>query len=296
MYGEISSLSLPFRIKDRLIKSGYFTLSQILLKTPELLKQELKIPYESAHSVHNQATELIFTLQSILTYKQDTRLLPSMINHLDDFLHGGYRTGGLYEIVGPPCIGKTMLSMQMCISAAKSGYSSVYIDTEGSFSKDRLEEIAVGKAVSPEEVLEKVSYVRVVSFTQFENLFEQIEDHISKHISNCILIVIDSLQIPFKETDSNIFKGKLLAKYGLKFQRIAKRFNLVFLVTNKLTQVGSEILPQFGDSWNSVITSRIWLTPENNEIYATLELTEGTVRIQLSLIKEGLESRSQSVL
>jgi len=296
MYGEISSLSLPFRYKDRLLKSGYFTLSQISQVSPEALKQEIKIPLDSAYSISKQANELLAALESIISYKPKQNFLPTMIRHLDEFLDGGLRTAGLYEVAGPPCIGKTLLAMQICISAAQQGLDSLFIDTEGSFSRDRLIEIAEGKGISSDEVLEKIHYVRVVSFIQLEDLIGRLQEYASNQLPNCIAIVIDSLQIPLKEPDSNIFRSKLLPRFGLSLQRLAKSLNLVILTTNKLTQIEKDLIPQFGDSWSSVVSSRISLSSDMNDIFASIEVPEGTVRIQLSLLKEGLDSRSQTMI
>jgi predicted ATP-dependent serine protease len=296
MYGEISSLSLPFRYKDRLLKSGYFTLSQISRVSPETLKQEIKIPLDSALSISKQANELLAALEYIISYKPKQYFLPTMIRHMDEFLAGGLRTAGLYEIAGPPCIGKTLLAMQICISAAQRGLDSLFIDTEGSFSRDRLIEIAEGKGISADEVLEKIHYVRVVSFIQLEDLIGRLEEYVSNQLPNCIAIVIDSLQIPLKEPDSNIFRSKLLPRFGLSLQQLAKSLNLVILATNKLTQIEKDLIPQFGDSWSSVLSLRISLSSDMNDIFASIEVPEGTVRIQLSLFKEGLDSRSQTIL
>lgn len=297
MYGEISSLALPFRCKDRLLKSGYFTLAQISQKSPEALKQETKIPLDAASSISKQADELLGALHSIISYKPRQYFLPTMIRHLDEFLAGGLRTAGLYEVAGPPCIGKTLLAMQVCISAAQQGLHSLFIDTEGSFSQDRCIEIAEGKGIASDEVLEKIHYVRVVSYIQLEDLIGRLEEYISNQLPNCIAIVIDSLQIPFKEPDSNIFRSKLLPRFGLRLQHLAKSLNLVILTTNKLTQIEKDLMPQFGDSWSSVLSFRISLSSsERNDIFASIEVPEGTVRIQLSLLKEGLDSMSQAML
>ena len=46
--------------------------------------------------------------------------------------------------------------MQTALAAAKTGARSLYIDTEGSFRPERMEEMAKARGWDPRELLERV--------------------------------------------------------------------------------------------------------------------------------------------
>jgi len=74
------------------------------------------------------------------------RYLPTGLASLDKTLRGGVRVGTITELVGRAGAGKTQLSMQLCVMAARYGQGCVYIDTENKLSLERLKEIAARRA------------------------------------------------------------------------------------------------------------------------------------------------------
>ncbi|TPP55437.1 Rad51 family protein [Leishmania donovani] len=81
---------------------------------------------------------------------------------LDGVLGGGVPVGGVTEISGPPGVGKTQLLMQLAVSCAMPvefggmGGACLFVDTEGSFVAERLEQMATAA----------VSLVRAILLTQ----------------------------------------------------------------------------------------------------------------------------------
>ncbi|KAG5495224.1 hypothetical protein JKF63_02279 [Porcisia hertigi] len=67
---------------------------------------------------------------------------------LDRVLGGGVPVGGVTEISGPPGVGKTQLLMQLAVSCSMPikfggmGGACLFVDTEGSFVAERLEQMA----------------------------------------------------------------------------------------------------------------------------------------------------------
>ncbi|KAG5469533.1 hypothetical protein LSCM1_02756 [Leishmania martiniquensis] len=67
---------------------------------------------------------------------------------LDRILGGGVPVGGVTEISGPPGVGKTQLLMQLAVSCTMPvefggmGGACLFVDTEGSFVVERLEQMA----------------------------------------------------------------------------------------------------------------------------------------------------------
>ncbi|KAG5469881.1 hypothetical protein CUR178_02023 [Leishmania enriettii] len=69
-------------------------------------------------------------------------------SELDGILGGGVPVGGVTEISGPPGVGKTQLLMQLAVSCAMPvefggmDGACLFVDTEGSFAVERLEQMA----------------------------------------------------------------------------------------------------------------------------------------------------------
>jgi len=62
---------------------------------------------------------------------------------LDDLLDGGFPFGCLSLIFGEFGTGKTTLAMQCAVNYAKDGHGTIYVDSNGEFSLDRLSQIAL---------------------------------------------------------------------------------------------------------------------------------------------------------
>ncbi|KPA81054.1 putative Recombinase Rad51 [Leptomonas pyrrhocoris] len=80
---------------------------------------------------------------------------------LDTLLGGGVAVGGVSEVSGPPGVGKTQLLMQLAVSCAMPvdfgglGGTCVFVDTEGSFVAERLEQMATAAAALVATILAK---------------------------------------------------------------------------------------------------------------------------------------------
>ncbi len=57
---------------------------------------------------------------------------------MDELLQGGAREGQVLELVGEPGSGKTQMCMMLTAMTASRGERVVYVDTNNSFSGERL--------------------------------------------------------------------------------------------------------------------------------------------------------------
>jgi DNA repair protein RadA len=92
--------------------------------------------------------------------------LPTGSSALDQLLGGGFKTGTSCEVYGESNSGKTQLAMQAAMCAAHQGFRSLYIDTEGTFRPERIEEMALDRGWDSWQVLRRISYLRAVDSTQ----------------------------------------------------------------------------------------------------------------------------------
>ncbi|HEY6282676.1 MAG TPA: ATPase domain-containing protein, partial [Nitrososphaerales archaeon] len=106
---------------------------------------------------------------------------------IDRLLGGGYRAGRLTEIFGRSNSGKTQLAMQAALLAAKQGIQTLFLDTEGSFRPERLEEMANARGWKTEGILENILYVRVESSSEQRETTQGMEARAST--APCKLVV-----------------------------------------------------------------------------------------------------------
>ena len=82
---------------------------------------------------------------------------------VDSMLGGGFRAGTLTHVYGKSGSGKSQLAMQAVLTAAKNGTRSLYLDTEGAFRPERIEEMAKSRGIPSDGLLDGIIYVRTDS-------------------------------------------------------------------------------------------------------------------------------------
>lgn len=110
---------------------------------------------------------------------------------IDRLLGGGFRAGTLTEFFGRSNSGKSQLAMQAALVAARGGQRSLYVDTEGAFRPERVEEIARARGWETDGVLEKIVYVR--SDTSSEQMEVVRKMALRPATSGCKLVIVDTL-------------------------------------------------------------------------------------------------------
>ena len=88
-------------------------------------------------------------------------------------------------VYGQPSTGKTTLAKLAAISQASNGNKVVFIDTEGSFSVDRIKQIA-GNDV--EKILENIILFKPKRFSEQNKIIKSLPD-----MKNISLIIIDTI-------------------------------------------------------------------------------------------------------
>lgn len=106
-------------------------------------------------------------------------------------LSGGYRAGTLTEIFGRSNSGKSQLAMQAALCAAWEGENVLYIDTEGAFRPERLEQIAGARGRGVEGVLERILYMRSDSAPEQMETIRRMQGR--RATARCRLVVVDTL-------------------------------------------------------------------------------------------------------
>lgn len=147
---------------------------------------------------------------------------------LDKLLNGGIEKGVITNIYGPGGSGKTNVTLCTTIAHCKET-KVIYVDTEGSFSSERFEQLG-----GQQEFLKNIIFVESTSWEEQNKQITKLEKIITKDIA---VIVIDSMVALYRlELDENTFKkvNKQLATQYSILSRIARTYKIPILVTNQV--------------------------------------------------------------
>ena len=113
---------------------------------------------------------------------------------LNKWLHGGYEKGIITMIAGPPASGKTNFVLLASCSQAKKGNKVIFVDTEGGFSPERVEQI-VGEEKS-EEILKNILILNPTNFEEQKKVFVNLLKTLKKEHAN--LIIVDGMAMLYR--------------------------------------------------------------------------------------------------
>ena len=192
--------------------------------------------------------------------------IPTGSKILDKMLEGGYEKDVITTIYGPAGSGKTILAMLCSINMARTGKKIIYIDTENSFSIERLKQIARDY----KKILDKIVFLKPVSFEEQKKSFEKLKDLVNDKIG---LIIVDTIAMLYRlELGQNkeVYEvNRTLGKQISFLSEIARKKNIPILITNqvysnfeekgKVNIVGGDIL-----KYGSKCLIELQITPQNN--------------------------------
>jgi DNA repair protein RadA len=171
---------------------------------------------------------------------------------LDELLLGGIETQAVTEFYGEFGSGKSQICHTLCAIARQpieSGgldSSTIYIDTEGTFRPERVQEIARARGFDPVQVLKNVAVCKVYNSSHLEliikNLGKYVDDFRAK------LVIIDSIislhRAEFAGRGTLADRQQRLNSMLHKIIRLAEIYNIAIVITN---QVQSSPDTFFGD-------------------------------------------------
>jgi len=111
--------------------------------------------------------------------------LSSGSDAIDRLLGGGFPFHQISLLYGEAATGKTILSMQCILEAARKEYKVFYLDSDQSFSANRMERLAGGR-----ELAERIVLFRPEDFDEQGRIVENIENLLTKTPT---LLVVDSI-------------------------------------------------------------------------------------------------------
>jgi len=169
---------------------------------------------------------------------------------LNRILGGGFQTGKLTEVYGPFKSGKTALAHTISVTVQlpekKGGINGAvaYVDTENTFSKEKIKRIAKRFELNPKDVLSKIFHARIYSSDHQAQMIQKAESLCKTR--GVRLIIIDSLMALLRAEYIGI--GKLAPRQAVLnnmihgLSRVAETYNCAVLLTN---QVATRMMGMF---------------------------------------------------
>ena len=131
---------------------------------------------------------------------------------LDKLLDGGYESDIVTAVYGPPGSGKTTTCLIAALSAASAKENKdkkvVFIDTEGGFSTERLQQLA-GDSSTAKKAMERIMLLKATNFAEQKRYIETLSEQTSLAGSKICLIICDTISSLYRierggEDNSNL--------------------------------------------------------------------------------------------
>mgnify|MGYP001626269629 CR=1 FL=1 len=218
----------------------------LAVTSPSELASILEISETKARKIINEVKEKIGlefeTADKVLERKLKMKKITTGSKALDELLGGGIPTQAITESFGAFGSGKTQLGFQLAVNVQLPedkgglGKNCLFIDTEGTFSPERVAEIAKAKGLDPQKALKNIFVTRAYTTDHQMLIVEKAAEIIPA--KNIGLIVVDSVTSLFRA--EYIGRGELaerqqkLNKHLHQLQRLADMFNIAVYVTNQV--------------------------------------------------------------
>jgi len=203
--------------------------------------------------------------------------LSSGSDAIDRLLGGGFPFHQISLLYGEAATGKTILSMQCILEAARKEYKVFYLDSDQSFSANRMERLAGGR-----ELAERIVLFRPEDFDEQGRIVENIENLLTKTPT---LLVVDSITGLYRggqvKPEGYFGRDRELNRQLAQLDALASRFAAWVLLTGQVhsSPTGGEWLVEPVATrtlrhWSDLIL-RLTQTPRSNVRDCFLEKKNG---------------------
>lgn len=213
---------------------------------------------------------------------------------IDTVIGGGIEKGCITQFYGPPGSGKTNIALKMLIQCARSGKKSVFIDTEGGLSIERVKQISGDDF---EEIAGNIIVFEPTTFKEQNQVLQKVEESLKSGNSNIELVVLDSAVALYRlKEESQVELNRALGKQMGLLSRLARKYGICVIITNHIYSIFDEedsIEPVGGTIlkyWSKIIVELE--KRENGERFAVLKrhksMVEGS-KVKFVIVDRGLK-------
>jgi DNA repair protein RadA len=192
------------------------------------------------------------TAESALEKRKSLMRCSTGSRALDELLLGGIETQAVTEFYGEFGSGKSQICHTLAAIAPQPKEAGglnggvIYIDTEGTFRPERLNQIARARELEPSFVLKNVAVCKVYNSSHLELIIKDLGKYVNDF--NAKLVIIDSIislhRAEFAGRGTLADRQQRLNGLLHKVIRLAEIFNIAVVITN---QVQSSPDTFFGD-------------------------------------------------
>lgn len=161
--------------------------------------------------------------------------VPTGCISIDKLLGGGFPAGAVSLIYGEAETGKTSLTVQCAVNCARRGIKSVFLDTDGTFSYERLSQIAEYdyKKISPLMII-----IRPTTFQEQSDAIEHLEKVINNKFGLVVVDTVTSLyRVEFDDTEEVYVTNRELNRQLAVLTELAKTHEVAMLVVSQVRGV-----------------------------------------------------------
>lgn len=244
---------------EKLEQAGYRDLMSVAVSTLGELVEAAGVSEAVARKMINAARDHqkmgFETGTEVLLRRASVQKISTSSKNFDAMMDGGFETGSITECFGEFGCGKTQIAHTLAVNVLKGDPEStvVFIDTENTFRPERLQQLAVGMGLDPQDALARIMVARAYNSDHQMLLAEKAESIITEQKKNVRLVIVDSLTSHFRA--EFIGRGTLaerqqkLNRHMHTLSRLAASHNLCVYVTN---QVMSKPDQFFGDPTQAI--------------------------------------------
>ena len=241
---------------SKLKEAGFTTIESIAVTPRKELMEKTGISEETATGLIQKVREVLglelMTAQELFEKRQSAKRITTASKNLDKLLGGGVETQAITEFVGEYGTGKSQICMQLCVTAQQPpeqgglGGKVLFIDTEGTFAPQRINDVAKARGLEPKQILENIIYARCYSSDHQMLLVDKAPKIVDEE--KIKLVVVDSLISHFRGEyvgrEMLSERQQRLNQHIHRLLRLAEFYNCAVVVTN---QIQSNPTAFFGD-------------------------------------------------
>ncbi len=231
---------------EKLREAGYTDMMAIAASSAGELCAACGVGEETANKIIYGAREKLKmgfeSASQVLKKREQVGKVTTGSKKLDELLGGGVETQAITEVHGAFGSSKTQIGFQLAVNAQlpkdKGGLGGkvIFIDTEGSFRPERIQQMAAALGLDQKKTMDNIFVGRAFNSDHQVMLVEKAEDVIKEQ--GVRLLIVDSVTSAFRADYTG--RGTLanrqqkLNRHLHKLQRLADVYNLAVFVTNQV--------------------------------------------------------------
>ena len=163
------------------------------------------------------------------------KIVPTGCISLDKLLGGGFPSEAITLIYGEAETGKTSLAVQCAVNCARRGIKSLFIDTDGTFSYERLSQIA---EYDYGEISPLIIIIRPTTFHEQSNAIDHLEKVITDKFGLIIVDTVTSLyRVELDDIEETYAANRKLNRQLAVLTELAKTRDITVFVVSQVRSV-----------------------------------------------------------